>query len=662
MKEANYRVSRITLVSIVLLAIACLTGFYVVHNFDFFFTDSSYIEIADFAKDALAITKAKSGNEIYGSFSRWGFYHPGPAYFYLYAASEYLFYDWTGLAASPQAAHTLGNTIFQISCVVAAVAYALRKLDFIAALPIALLILVIHWSYFSGAPYSTWPPHVMFGPVVLLIVSAAGLASGDKRLLPILIFAGGMLVHNHVAQPLLVAPVGGIGLAVWALNLSRSDGLSKARLEIIASAVIAAVFLAPFLIDSLRGSDSNIAAILRNLRAGADDHYRLGQSVGYFLSFFRYETTQFAVQGGSFSLVAYVALHWALFSSLVIAAAALAFLAIRSRHPFLLAYALFLTLSVVITIIWGMMQHGGMYEFNGNFNYAIIYLIYLLPILALSQLRIKLSERTGPALFVLGSIALAVLTPRFGKVAPLYAAKSVTFRSDLKQFMAGAPNAYIRVDPKNWIEAVAAVNMIDRLKIGFRLDSDRFALQKSRSMSTAADFAALEDRKTAIVSVVGGTPPGSLAIPSPSHPVSLVHTHLERLHRGVFSATDLSKQVYRNLFFGDGYAITGVISQILFMTEPSASDVTLSMQLFSLADGKRKTSQRVTVRLDGLPLGETDVSASKRVTFTIPQKLWSDPERHCLSILVPDAQSGINSGSSTDARRLGVGLKEISIE
>src|SRR5215475_7943793 len=112
-------------VSVTTIAIILITLIYVVPRASFFF-HGNQIEFADFANNALQITNAKHFAEIYGNHSRWGFHHPGPAFWYLYAAGEYLFHDWLGIS-SPHAAHLLIGIIFQVTCAVIAVFYLAQK-------------------------------------------------------------------------------------------------------------------------------------------------------------------------------------------------------------------------------------------------------------------------------------------------------------------------------------------------------------------------------------------------------------------------------------------------------------------------------------------------------------------------------------------------------
>src|SRR6266550_950296 len=257
-------------VSVGAVAIILIASIYVVSNASFFF-HGNQMEFGDFAKDALRITNAKHFAEIYGPHSRWGFYHPGPAFLYLYAAGEYLFHDWLGVS-SPHAAHLLIGIVFQVTCGVIAVLYLAKKTS-LTVVPVAIALLFVHWNSMLGAPNSIWPPHVLFGPFLLLIAFGAGVASGDVKLLPIVIFAGGMLLHGHVAQPLFVIPLGCLAL----ISVFRSGEYKNAHLAI--SALILAVFALPIMIDALRGFHSNIATIFHHIKTHAGEHHTLPQGI-----------------------------------------------------------------------------------------------------------------------------------------------------------------------------------------------------------------------------------------------------------------------------------------------------------------------------------------------------------------------------------------------
>src|SRR6266404_6233843 len=60
-----------------------------------------HYEMGDLAANSLQIIRAKHFEAVLGNYSRFGFYHPGPAFFYVYAASEALFHDALHVVPTP---------------------------------------------------------------------------------------------------------------------------------------------------------------------------------------------------------------------------------------------------------------------------------------------------------------------------------------------------------------------------------------------------------------------------------------------------------------------------------------------------------------------------------------------------------------------------------
>src|ERR1700753_3629488 len=73
-------------------------------------------EYTDFAANAIQVERAKHFRELLGNYSRWGFHHPGPAFFYIFALGERVLHDWLHLVPSEMNAHILSmaalNTAF----------------------------------------------------------------------------------------------------------------------------------------------------------------------------------------------------------------------------------------------------------------------------------------------------------------------------------------------------------------------------------------------------------------------------------------------------------------------------------------------------------------------------------------------------------------------
>src|SRR2546423_6638424 len=58
-------------------------------------------ETDDYAADSLQILKAKQFRETLGNYCRFGFHHPGPAFFYVFGWGEILFHDATHIVPTP---------------------------------------------------------------------------------------------------------------------------------------------------------------------------------------------------------------------------------------------------------------------------------------------------------------------------------------------------------------------------------------------------------------------------------------------------------------------------------------------------------------------------------------------------------------------------------
>jgi len=133
--------------------------------------------------------QACHGLWAYGPYSRFGWHHPGPLYFYLLAP----FY-----AASGHHTLALDAGAFAINLVTLTIAvWALVRF---ARTPMALAVLVALAGYvFEVARLltSVWNPHVLLVPFGALIVIAAMVMAGRLALLPILLAIGSFAAQSH---------------------------------------------------------------------------------------------------------------------------------------------------------------------------------------------------------------------------------------------------------------------------------------------------------------------------------------------------------------------------------------------------------------------------------------------------------------------------------
>ncbi len=164
-----------------------------------------------------------------GNYSRWGFNHPGPAFFYLYALGEKVLHDWLHLVPAEMNAHILTiillNTAFLFGSIRIIACYCRSRLFLPTALAISLyFIYAVNLTIPGSAVVSVWPPHVILFCFLFFITASASVASGNLKQLPWAVFAGLMLVHGHVAQPVFVIAIGTFAVAALCLNRYRSAG------------------------------------------------------------------------------------------------------------------------------------------------------------------------------------------------------------------------------------------------------------------------------------------------------------------------------------------------------------------------------------------------------------------------------------------------------
>jgi hypothetical protein len=173
----------------VLLVVLCVRN-------RFLFTTRLY-EDADMGANSILIEQARHFTLLVGNYSRDHFHHPGPAYMYVQAAGESLFWAWLHLVPTPWngqllAAYAL-NSMFM--ALVVGVGYAwTRSLRGAAA---CLAVMVAFASVHPAVLSSDWMPYFYVAPYITFIVAAASVSAGRTRHAWIMALAGWFLIHGH---------------------------------------------------------------------------------------------------------------------------------------------------------------------------------------------------------------------------------------------------------------------------------------------------------------------------------------------------------------------------------------------------------------------------------------------------------------------------------
>ena len=202
-------------------------------------------------------------SQLLGPYSRYGWTHPGPLWFYL-LAGPYVLLGRTGSALS--AAVLLGQAL-AAAALVAAVAG--RRPPW--RMPLAALVVVVYLLRVPTESFiALWNPAVLALPLAALILLAARAAAGSLPALAGAAFAGTFLVQTHLGTAPVVASVALVLVAIisvrlsrWARHGSRDHATFPVRAHSRAGAVVAVTAIAatvvawvPPVLQQLRGDGS----------------------------------------------------------------------------------------------------------------------------------------------------------------------------------------------------------------------------------------------------------------------------------------------------------------------------------------------------------------------------------------------------------------------
>lgn len=218
------------------------------------------IELGDFAANSLLIQDAKSLKLIYGNYSRVGFNHPGPAFLYVLAAGEGVFYDLLHVVRSPLSGQLLAVVLLGAAWLTALMRVIRRSLQ---SAPGALLftgVFMLALAQFDPDILAgLWFPHLYVLPFAVFVASAATLVHGRTHSILPLAVSTGFLVNGHVSFVAIAAIVLACVLLAnlvlhWNDPACRVLGgafLRAQRRAVLTYIGIVLAFLVPFLIANL---------------------------------------------------------------------------------------------------------------------------------------------------------------------------------------------------------------------------------------------------------------------------------------------------------------------------------------------------------------------------------------------------------------------------
>jgi hypothetical protein len=368
-----------------------LLGVLVLHNRSLLF--SHVYEDGDYAANSILIDKARHFELLVGNYSRFGFNHPGPALLYVQAWSELLFRDAVGLFASPFGAQLFGVLVLNATLCGLSAAIVVRRTSRASSAVVLIACVLLYTWLNPGLLASTWMPDIYVWPFLLLLLSAASVATlglGDAWKLAL---AVGLLVHGHVS--FVFFSIGVTSAVVIALWFQRAR-LARALLRrpLIHCALILFVFALPIVVNLVVNYP------------------------GEFGKYWHYSRSNQAGGHGTRAALAFVGDYWAagraghvVALSLILAAAVLAWTHRERGRGFLVAIVGFVLVASILTTIYAKIGVDDLsLTYIGRFyNAAPILTLFTVGVTA-GDLATR--QRARYVLAIAVSLALAVLATR----------------------------------------------------------------------------------------------------------------------------------------------------------------------------------------------------------------------------------------------------------
>jgi hypothetical protein len=238
---------------VVVTAAAALLALLCVRN-RFLFTTRLY-EDADMGANSILIEQARHFTLLVGNYSRDHFHHPGPAYMYVQAAGETLFWAWLHVVPSAWNGQLL--TVYALNATLVALAVGVSygwtgSLRGAAACFAAVVALV---SAHPAVLSSDWMPYLYVPAYIAFLVAAASVAAGGARDAWILTLTGWLLIHGHVCFLFFVPVICSVVFAAVLWPRRRSLGVAVRSFFVaqrrvwVPVATISAVFALPIVVD-----------------------------------------------------------------------------------------------------------------------------------------------------------------------------------------------------------------------------------------------------------------------------------------------------------------------------------------------------------------------------------------------------------------------------
>ena len=262
----------------------------------FLFSTPEY-EDADMGANSILIEQARRFTLLVGHYSREHFNEPGPAFLYVQAWGESVFYDALHVVPTPWNGQLIAlyglNALLAASVVAVGYGWTRSVGGAAATLAVVALLGALHPTGFS----SDWMPYVFVPAYFAFAVAIASVAAGRTQDCWLAALAGWFLIHGYAPFLLFVPVLAAVAVAavLWRRWRDRAKAenpdierslFSPPRPRVwIPVAAISAVFAAPIVIELVLHWPGNFARYFSYSSSAKSTGHTTAQLVAYLLWF-----------------------------------------------------------------------------------------------------------------------------------------------------------------------------------------------------------------------------------------------------------------------------------------------------------------------------------------------------------------------------------------
>jgi hypothetical protein len=211
----------------------------------------------DAAMTELYTLHASQGVWPYGPYSRFGWHHPGPLLFYLYA-------PWYRLAAFHSSAINGSAVLVNVIAVASVVWLIVRCGGGALAWSVLGALGLFVWR-FGGVISSAWNPHALILPLTSAVMFTAAAAAGEAAVLAAWVIAASLVVQSHAG----LAPVVAVLAAFMVPALIWQRYRPGFRRHLAWAAALAAIVWALPIAEGIGGRPGNVLLLYRFFASAA---------------------------------------------------------------------------------------------------------------------------------------------------------------------------------------------------------------------------------------------------------------------------------------------------------------------------------------------------------------------------------------------------------